>query len=183
MIRVRPLLPADWPRLELLFGKNGACGGCWCMYWQLPGKAFTEGKGEGNRAALRAQVEGGAASGVLAFDGEEAVGWAAVGPRSGYARVVQHRNLRREAGPGTWALPCFYVPARQRGRGVAAALIEGAVAHAFASGATEVEAYPVAAEGKLPAAFAFTGVEPMFAQAGFTRLEREGRAIWLRARA
>jgi hypothetical protein len=30
-----------WPALEDLFGKNGAVGGCWCMYWRI-GRAYRE---------------------------------------------------------------------------------------------------------------------------------------------
>jgi hypothetical protein len=32
---IRPLTPDLWPALDDLFGKNGACNGCWCMYWRL----------------------------------------------------------------------------------------------------------------------------------------------------
>jgi hypothetical protein len=33
----RELGPELWPQLEALFGKNGACGGCWCWWWRLAG--------------------------------------------------------------------------------------------------------------------------------------------------
>jgi hypothetical protein len=35
IIQTRELTPALWPELERLFGKNGACAGCWCMYWRV----------------------------------------------------------------------------------------------------------------------------------------------------
>ena len=31
-LTIRPLTPALWPAREDLFGKSGACNGCWCMY-------------------------------------------------------------------------------------------------------------------------------------------------------
>jgi GNAT superfamily N-acetyltransferase len=34
-LTIRPLTPARWRALEDLFGKNGACNGCWCMYWRV----------------------------------------------------------------------------------------------------------------------------------------------------
>jgi hypothetical protein len=30
-LTIRPLTPDLWPALEGLFGKNGACNGCWCQ--------------------------------------------------------------------------------------------------------------------------------------------------------
>jgi GNAT superfamily N-acetyltransferase len=38
-LTIRPLTPDLWPALEDLFGKNGACNGCWCMYWRI-GSAY-----------------------------------------------------------------------------------------------------------------------------------------------
>jgi hypothetical protein len=34
-LTIRPLTPDLWPALEDLFGKDGACNGCWCMYGRI----------------------------------------------------------------------------------------------------------------------------------------------------
>jgi hypothetical protein len=34
-LQIRPLTADLWPALEELFGKKGACNGCWCMYWRI----------------------------------------------------------------------------------------------------------------------------------------------------
>ena len=34
-LELKKLTSARWPSLEKLFGKNGACGGCWCMHWRM----------------------------------------------------------------------------------------------------------------------------------------------------
>jgi hypothetical protein len=34
-LTARPLTPDLWPALEDLFGSNGACNRCWCMYWRI----------------------------------------------------------------------------------------------------------------------------------------------------
>jgi hypothetical protein len=33
-IKFRQLTLATWPDYEELFGKKGACGGCWCL-WRI----------------------------------------------------------------------------------------------------------------------------------------------------
>lgn len=35
-IETRELSTSDWPAVERLFGTNGACAGCWRMFWRLP---------------------------------------------------------------------------------------------------------------------------------------------------
>jgi hypothetical protein len=34
-LEIPPLTPDLWPDLEDLFGKKGACNGCWCMYCRI----------------------------------------------------------------------------------------------------------------------------------------------------
>jgi hypothetical protein len=57
-IEIRELGPELWSSLEKLFGQNGACGGCWCMFWRIEdGERYQDVKGRGvARALLRAAV-------------------------------------------------------------------------------------------------------------------------------
>jgi hypothetical protein len=73
-LTVRPLTPDLWPAFEDLFGKTGACSGCWCMYWRI-GSGYHKQAREMNKAAFRKVVKHGPSPGLLAFDGELAVGW------------------------------------------------------------------------------------------------------------
>ena len=57
--KFKPLTPARWHDFETLFGKNGACGGCWCMTWRIALKEFREKKGAGNKRAMKKLVESG----------------------------------------------------------------------------------------------------------------------------
>ena len=50
-LTVRPLTPDLWPAFEDLFGANGACYGCWCMYWRI-GRAYRSRASEENKAAI-----------------------------------------------------------------------------------------------------------------------------------
>jgi GNAT superfamily N-acetyltransferase len=182
-LTLRDLEPSDWPAIEKLFGRNGACGGCWCMTWRIRGgKAWKANKGEPNRRSFRSLIEGGRVFGVLAFDGTEPVGWCNVGPRNDYERLLRSRVLASPA-PADWAVTCFYIPAARRGRGIASALLERAVDLARRSGAQALEGYPVepsrrsrssAERARIPAAFAWTGVRALFERAGFTDVTPRG---------
>jgi GNAT superfamily N-acetyltransferase len=184
-ITTRLLTPRDWPTIETLFGANGACGGCWCMWWRVEkgGKTWSTAKGDPNKRAFRTLVEAGAVNGTLAFAGDTALGWCNFGPRPDFPRLDRSRVLQRPPDPAAprrppptpWSIACFYVKARARGQGVAQALLEHATAECFARGAAEVEGYPktIKAKGGLaPGAFVFTGVPAMFENAGFARIPR-----------
>jgi GNAT superfamily N-acetyltransferase len=185
-IQVRSLTPADWPVIVQLFGDNGACGGCWCMWPRVPrgGKSWKEAQGAKNRDRFRRLVKAGKVHGVLAFADDEPVGWCSFGPRSTFPRLERVRAIQRVGSDTTWSIVCFYIPSRWRGRGVATKLLEAATKEAFALGATEIEGYPVVpakAREKVPAAFAWTGVPALFQAAGYKELSRPGvsRPIYL----
>jgi GNAT superfamily N-acetyltransferase len=176
-LRVEEATPASWPDIERLFGPKGACAGCWCMFWrEEKGERV---RGPEARRRFRALVASGEARGVLAYDDAgEPVGWAALGKKSGFARLARSPSLR--TGDDPVALPCFFVKPGQRGKGVATALLEGALDAVRRDGGGTLEAYPVQGE-KLANAFAWTGVRPMFERAGF-RLAGEERKGKVRMR-
>jgi GNAT superfamily N-acetyltransferase len=171
-LTVRALREDDWQVVEELFGPNGACGGCWRMWWRVPhgGKLWTEMKGKKNRAAFRKLIENGDVHAVLAFSDETPVGWCSFGPRGAYPRLERVKAFKRNWAADTWSILCFYIPAKWRGRGVASLLLEAATTHAFQLGAREVEGYPVVPPeppAKIAATFAWTGVPALFAKVGY----------------
>lgn len=170
---VRPVGPNGWPDVERLFGVNGACGGCWCVYPRLRGRDFEAGKGEGNRQALEALVRDGAQPGLIAYRAGEPAAWIAVGPREAYGRLSRSPVCQPvDELADVWAVTCFFVPRAHRRQGLSRELLDGAVAHAFASGAAAVEGYPVDAEGATPDVFAWWGTASTFRAAGFTEIAR-----------
>ena len=184
-ITVRPVCPDDWPIIEKLFGANGACGGCWCMWARLPrgGKLWEEKKGPPNKRAFKRLLTSGRVYGCLAFAGDEPVGWCCVGPRSDFPRLERVRALRTHWNDRTWSVTCLYIPARWRHRGVATALLREAVKVARDNGADELQGYPVRPKKReVPPAFAWTGVPVLFDKLRFRNVTPRGnpRDIYLR---
>lgn len=170
-----PATPDRWPDLEALFGKNGACGGCWCQFWKQSPAEYRAGKGEANRRLLRRSVKGGEVPGLLAYAGEEPVGWVAVEPRARYERLARSRNLPVVDERPTWSIPCFFVARGWGWRGVSRRLLAAAVAHARRHGAPAVEGYPIDSKGPLARPFLYTGAFSTFVKAGFTEVARQAR--------
>ena len=77
---VYPLTPELWPALEDLFGEQGPVRRCWCMYWRI-GNDYCKRPHDANKAAFCELVKSGPPPGLLAFDGELAVGWCQLTPR------------------------------------------------------------------------------------------------------
>ncbi len=105
--RIEPASAECWDDLERLFGARGACGGCWCMWYRLPRAEYERRKGSKNRAGLRRLLAAGQPVGVIAYAGDEPIGWCAVAPRAAFARLERARTLRpvesrlhAEASPG-----------------------------------------------------------------------------------
>ena len=172
-ITVLPATQERWGDLEGLFGVKGAYGGCWCMYWRLPRKAYDAGKGEPHRQSLRALVDEGRVPGLLAYAEGQAVGWVSLGPREEFPTLERSRVLKRVDDQPVWAIVCFYVARHKRRQGVMRALIAGAVDYAAQQGAQIVEAYPVEpASGAYPDVYAYTGLAKTYRALGFEEAAR-----------
>jgi GNAT superfamily N-acetyltransferase len=185
MFEIRPATAQRWDDVATVFGRRGGYGGCWCMFWRQTGKDFNEGCGEPNRDAFRSLIADGTEPGLLAYDDGAPIGWVAVAPRSEFGRILRSPTLRPRDGSDdetVWSLNCFVVRPDARGRGVARALIDGAVAFARERGATAVEAYPVVTEGRqVPDDELYTGALDWFTDAGFVIVEqRSERKIVVR---
>jgi len=171
---VLPLTPARWNDLETLFGPNGAYSGCWCMWPYQTGAEFARNHGSRNREAFQQLVER-TPPGLLAYAGDEPVGWVAVGPRHGYGRVIRSPLVRRTEGDQVWSIVCFYIRRSQRSKGMGQVLVEAAVDHSRSCGAATVEAYPLD-RTRVRSSDAWPGVVSMFRNAGFTEVARASPA-------
>lgn len=167
-----PTSPERWTDFETLFGQNGACAGCWCMWWRLKRSEWTRGKGAANRSAIRGLIRKGEEPGILAYDGDRPVGWCAVAPRSEYPGLARSRVLKPVDEEPVWSVTCFFIDREYRKQGVSTALLRAAAAFVRARGGRIVEGYPVAAKSEMPAAWAWTGLAGAFAEAGFAEVAR-----------
>lgn len=182
---VRPLSFALWPALEELFGPQGACYGCWCTYFRLPPARRRVGTRETNRAHLMNRVEAGPPPGLIAFDDDVPVGWMQIGPR---ADVPEWNNPRRVsapldgeavADPANWAISCFFVRSKARGRGLSHRLVAAGIRFARENGARVLDACPIDEAKQSKSVGLFVGSTRVFEAAGFrpVALRKPGRPL------
>ena len=172
-LQLEPVTPQRWGDVVALFGARGACGGCWCMYWRRASADYDQGKGRGNRDALRRLVAASKTPGLLAYGRGQPVGWCAVAPREAYPRLERARVLKRIDDRPVWSVVCLFVAKPHRRNGVSVALLEAAAEFATARGARILEGYPVEPRhGPLPDPFAWTGTASAFRAAGFGEAAR-----------
>ena len=174
--RVVPLTPELWPAFEKLFGKSGACSGCWCVHWRVPHADYVAMRGAEAKSYFKRRVKKGLPPGVLAFIGDDAVGWLQIGPR---ADTPEWNSTRRATAPlkaadaqdeRIWGATCFFIKSSARGQGVMDALVKGGVAFAKANGARIVEACPI--DGKTGNVDAYVGLISVFERAKFKEVAR-----------
>jgi GNAT superfamily N-acetyltransferase len=170
-LTIRPLTPDLWPALEDLFGKGGASNGCWCLYWRI-GSAYRQRAREQNRSAFRQIVTQGPPPGLLAFDGERAVGWCQLTPRDELRWLTGARFFERVDEVPVWSLSCFYVRRGYRRQGVMSALIAAALTVAKRARVPALEAYPVDTARPDSTSNVFTGTTLAFTRAGFKAVAR-----------
>ena len=167
-----PLTQKLWRDFELLFGRNGACGGCWCMYWKLRGKDFTDNTGNTARQMQKAIVDSKTVPGLMAYADGYPIGWIAVEPRRAYPKLAHSRILKSVDDQEVWSITCFFVDKKHRRKGITVELLKAAVDYVKSKGGKIVEGYPVDVSQNQADAFVYTGTASAFKQAGFKEVAR-----------
>jgi GNAT superfamily N-acetyltransferase len=175
-VEVVPATRDRLPAVEALF-RTGEPGGCWdavirttaaedrelVARWRADGTPVRIGR-RGRFVALTARAR---PPGLLAVEGDDAVGWLSVGPRDDYPRIARSRATPPVDDLDVWVAACMFVHPRHRGRGVAVALLEAAAEAAVAAGVPAVEGYPRGEAEVLTPGSAFVGTVSLFRRAGF----------------
>ena len=174
-IEVRPATEFD--DVETMVGpKRADANVCWCLSYRIPSKENVALRGP-ERGAKVAELMKRGPIGVLAYDGEEVVGWAAVAPRAETAfarsRIVPHVDDSR-----VWSVWCIRVRPGHRGKGISHALLAGAIEFARSHGAPAIEGYPVDNRGeKVDLTMAYVGTRALFEKAGFRKAADTGSVL------
>ena len=115
--------------------------------------------------------------GVLAYDGDEVVGWAGVHPRADTS-FAHNRRIPHVDDLDVWSVWCIRVRPGHRGEGISHHLLEGAVEFARDHGAPAIEGYPLDNEGrKIDLTMAYVGTRKLFEKAGFTKAAATGSVL------
>ena len=178
-LTIRPLTPEYRDDFLAVMGPAGACYGCWCTYFRLPPKARAAMTGDEKRDLMLGKIEAGPPPGLLLYLDGEPQGWMQIGPR---ADVPQWNNPRRSStplpdapadDPAVWAITCFFLRPKARGRGLSHAMVEAGIDHARAQGARVLEASPMDQAKQSKSVGLFVGSTAVFERAGFATVARQ----------
>jgi GNAT superfamily N-acetyltransferase len=168
-IEVRPASSFDDVR-TMVGPKRPDANVCWCLSYRIPSKenVVLRGSDRGERVARLVRED--PPPGVLAYDGDEVVGWAAVHPRADTS-FARNRKIPHVDDLDVWSLWCIRVRPGHRGEGLAHVLVAGAVDFARAHGAPALEAYPVDNRDRnVDLTMAYVGTRKLFERAGFVKV-------------
>lgn len=142
---------------------------CFCLSYRIGSKENVSLKGPARADRVRELCAEDPPPGVLAYDGDEVVGWAAVHPRADTS-FARNRKIPHVDDLDVWSVWCFRVRPGHRGEGIVHHLLTGAVEFARERGAPAIEGYPVDNDGdKVDLTMAYVGTRAVFERAGFTK--------------
>ena len=141
---------------------------CWCLSYRIPSKENRALVGPARGERVKELIDEGPL-GVLAYDGDEVVGWAAVARRA-ETSFARNRKIPHVDGLAVWSVWCIRVRPGHRKEGISHHLLRGAVDFARQGGAPALEGYPVDNRGeKVDLTMAYVGTRGLFERAGFVK--------------
>lgn len=181
-LTVVPANQAAWADLQAIFGIAGYPGRCYCQHFKTRDRDWSSLTETARQHRLREQTACGnprasATTGLVAYLGNEAVGWVAVEPRTAYPRLLWMRTVwtgRHEdkTDDDVWAVTCFVVRKGYRRQGITYALAAATVDYARERGARALEAYPMITTPGTEITWGelYVGTRQVFAEAGFAEV-------------
>ena len=169
------------------FADNPERAKCYCHFYHVPkALVWSSFDGAANRAAMAARIDAGEMEGFLAYAGEEIVGWVNAQPW----HKLRHVCARLAIAPVELDVPphdaaaivCFVVAPGWRRRGVATALLDGALASFTARGIRVVDAFPWKSGDSAAPTDHYHGSLSMFVAAGFVEVRDEKDVTIVRKR-
>jgi GNAT superfamily N-acetyltransferase len=158
--------------LAAFSGCHGKFAYCSCMRWRMRCAEYQKSTKESRAKKLRQIVSAGSPVGVLAYAGDEPVGWCSIAPRESYEALDRYKVLPRIDDAGVWSVDCFFVDRRFRRRQLTLGLLKAGLDYARSQGAKIVEGYPVEPGSRL---YTYMGSPATFRKAGFQDVTPKGR--------
>jgi GNAT superfamily N-acetyltransferase len=173
-LTVRELSKDTWSDFENVLGKNGGARGCWCMHWRLSIGKWMEGKGEGNKRAMRKLATQRPVPGVVIYRKSTPVAWCSLGPRDSFPRLERSPLLARIDDEPVCAIACIFVHREHRGAGLLPAILDAVCKYAARADYAVAEGYPIEprAGRRAGSDTAMTGIASAFLDAGFEEVAR-----------
>jgi GNAT superfamily N-acetyltransferase len=169
-IDVQPATAGRFDDVATMLGpKNPDSSVCWCLSHRVGSKTNRELVGRARGEYVRKLCSRKVAPGVLGYQDDEVVGWAAVAPRAElpFARSTKIPHVDQLP---VWSVWCIRVRPGHRGKGLSRSLLDGAVEYARSQAAPAIEGYPVDNKGmKVDPTMAYVGTRALFESAGFTK--------------
>jgi GNAT superfamily N-acetyltransferase len=169
------------------FADNPEWSRCYCHFYEVPkAMPWNDFTADQNRVAMAARIDAGEMEGFLAYSGDEVVGWLNAQPR----HKLPHCWRRLGIEPTPLDVPpafaavivCFVVAPAWRRRGVAKALLDGALASFAARGIRIVDAFPFKAEPSETPTDHYHGPATLFRTAGFEPIGETAELTVMRKR-
>lgn len=175
-IEVRPA--TEFADVATLVGpKKPTSNVCFCLSYRIGSKENVALRGQERADRVRELCRHDPPPGVIAYLGDEPVGWAALHPRRDTS-FARNRLIPHVDDLDVWSLWCIRVRPGHRGQGISHALVDGAIAYATSRGAPAIEGYPVDNRGeKVNQTMAYVGTRRLFEKAGFVKAADTGSTL------
>ena len=176
------------------FTDNSPWGGCYCTGWQMTKEQektelldkMEEGFSYGDENFVRIlreivirQITSKALQGYLAYVDGISIGWCNANSKANFPlESANGFRLYAPAEKKEKAVVCFEISPEYRGKGVATALLNSAVADAIAEGYVAVEGFPQVHSERFE--WDYTGPVSLFEKAGFTAITKQDGSIIMR---
>ena len=176
------------------FTDNSPWGGCYCTGWQMTKEQektelldkMEEGFSYGDENFVRVlrgivirQITSKGLQGYLAYVDGISIGWCNANSKANFPlESANGFRLYAPAEKKEKAVVCFEISPEYRGKGVATALLNRAVADAKAEGYVAVEGFPQIHTERFE--WDYTGPVSLFEKAGFTAITKQDGSIIMR---
>jgi len=182
---MRPLTPGrlnDYLRFfdGPAFADNPVWSRCYCLSYHLdamPGD-FDERPAAQNRADKAELIRRSEATGVLAYAGDDVVGWCHAAPRATLKLLDSVPEFASDDPEHTGAIVCYVIAPQYRGQGLARKLLDAACGMLRDLGMRSVEAYPP--KDAASDARSYHGRLSMYLDAGFEQVRDAKRYLVVR---